>query len=195
MKVLVITGAIASGKSTVVRCFNQMGFKHLDADQYTTELLAYRTPIYQAIVKRYGQSIEHVKSIDRSMLRRIILEDLHEKQWLESLIHPLIMKAMRRDLDRLARQESWVIIEIPLIDVAIRYIDFDKICVVECDEDTQRRRIGIRDGWTPTHISSMIDAQMRLDEYRCYADIWINNRFSMDDIQETVSWLSQCLRH
>ena len=59
----------------------------------------------------------------------------------------------------------------------------DKICVVECDEDTQRRRIGIRDGWTPIHISSMIDAQMSLDEYRCYADIWINNRFSMDDIK------------
>ena len=122
MKVLVITGAIASGKSTVVRCFNQMGLS-IWMQTIHHRLLAYRTPIYQAIVKRYGQSIEHAKSIDRSMLRRIILEDLHEKQWLESLIHPLIMKAMCRDLDRLARQESWVIIEIPLIDVAIRYID------------------------------------------------------------------------
>lgn len=83
-----LTGGIGSGKSTVAKYFTELGIEVIDADRIAHEITTPDTPAFKAIIKKFG-------TLNRAQLRTLIFQNPAAKKWLENLLHPLIIKAMR----------------------------------------------------------------------------------------------------
>lgn len=189
MKLIALTGGIASGKSTVLAMLKKKQLTCFNTDTFAQELIASDEGVFNAMNKRYGSRLIEHGEINRDKLRAMICEHDKEKQWLESLLHPLIIQRVHQALKPLLASDSVVILEVQLIEVAMDYINFDKICVVECTKHQQISRIRDRSQWSKHQIDVMINQQLRVEQYRDYADIWIHNKFDINALESSVAWL------
>ncbi|MCE9623875.1 MAG: dephospho-CoA kinase [Deltaproteobacteria bacterium] len=105
MKILALTGGIATGKSSVARIFEKLGAMVIDADKVAHQTYLPKTPLYREMLKRYGRDILDAKGrVDRKKLGVLLFRSKKERQWLEERIHPAtrlligkeIQKALRR---------------------------------------------------------------------------------------------------
>ena len=72
-KIVVLTGGIGAGKTTVEEIFSSLGVVTIDADKIASKLLDKNTKAYKKIVETFGQSIlTNHKEINRPKMREII---------------------------------------------------------------------------------------------------------------------------
>ena len=94
MFILGLTGGIAAGKTTATDFFSNKGIQIVDADEISRKLQKNGEAGYVEILQRYGDGIlGSDKEIDRKKLREKAFSKPDEKEWLESLMHPLIREA------------------------------------------------------------------------------------------------------
>ena len=76
MKVIGITGGIASGKSFVSSVVKKAGYPVIDADLISKELSQKGGAVYHAIIKTFGESyLDKNNEIDRQKLGSLIFND------------------------------------------------------------------------------------------------------------------------
>ena len=117
MKVIGLTGGIATGKSTVASLLNRLGAKIIDADQLAREIVQPDQEAWQDIVAAFGTGIlREDKTIDREKLRKIVFKDKGARQRLESFTHPRIRALAQQKIQQLASEGTELIIyEAPLL--------------------------------------------------------------------------------
>ena len=187
-----LTGGIASGKSSVGRLLAQQGLPVLDADQYAREALEPDRQATNAVLQRYGSSvqIEGGAAVNRAALGRIVFQDPDERQWLEQLIHPIVRERFDQELSLHAKTPA-VVLMIPLLFEAGLESLCSEIWLVDCDECQQLKRLIARDGLSPADAKARISAQWPLSRKRKLADVLIDNRGMehnlADQIQQALS--------
>ena len=86
-----LTGGIASGKSTALKFFSDLGWATLSVDSIANNILQTDQIIISQLVEHFGDSIiKSCGNIDKEALGGIIFEENAERNWLEALLHPLI---------------------------------------------------------------------------------------------------------
>ena len=172
-----LTGGIASGKSSVGRLLAQQGLPVLDADQYAREALEPDRQATNAVLQRYGSSvqIEGGAAVNRAALGRIVFQDPDERQWLEQLIHPIVRERFNQELS-LHDKTPAVVLMIPLLFEAGLESLCSEIWLVDCDASQQLERLIARDGLNPEAAQARIAAQWPLSRKRKLADVLIDNR-------------------
>ena len=92
MRIIGLTGGIATGKSTVSDYLSsKYHLPILDADVYAKEAVAKNSPILQEIFSHFGKHLQLKDgTLNRLALGDLIFSDLEAKQWLESKIHPYV---------------------------------------------------------------------------------------------------------
>ena len=155
---VVLTGTIASGKSTATHFFKQQDIDIISADIISRELTEPGTPALAAIAAHFGQHIlTKDGALDRRALRDIIIQHPDERQWLESYLHPQIRSSIEVALAQ--TRSPYVVIEIPLL---IRREDFpylNQVLLLEVDQKIQIQRLMARDQCTEAEALKMIDMQ------------------------------------
>lgn len=122
IKVIGITGLIASGKSTVSKLFVEHGYQLIDADKIARNVLDKNTKGYDKTVKAFGRLILDVDgNIDRARLRAIVTEDKDKLKLLESIIHPEVIE---KTLEIINQGEGKYLLDVPLLFES----KMDKIC-------------------------------------------------------------------
>ena len=175
-----LTGGIASGKSSVGRWLAQQHVPVMDADQYAHDVLAPGEPAWQAVINRYGSAVLHPgtdptqPALNRAALGGIVFADAQERRWLEALIHPLVRKRFRIELQRLS-SEPITVLMIPLLYEA----GLDGLCtevwVVHCSAAQQRERLIGRNTLSAEAAVQRIQAQWPLERKCQLADQVIDN--------------------
>jgi len=190
-RVIGITGGIASGKSTVLRLFGELGATTLSADDLAREVLAKGTEGYAEAVARFGESIVRPDGeIDRSALGAIVFSDESARQALNDITHPRIIAAMQRHIDGFRssppKPDSVLAVEIPLlIECGLEGI-VDEVLLVVAEPETQVRRLTSRSSLTRQEALSRLAAQMPIDRKIEHADRVIHNEGSLEDLADIV---------
>lgn len=194
MKVIGLTGGIATGKSSVARLLSE---RHhipvLDADEVARQVVAPGTPGLQALIDAFGEDIlEPGGSLDRRKLRRHVMSDAAARQHLESITHPRIRQAIT---DQLA---AWAVEGVPLAVVEAALLVetgswrlYDRLVVVSCSPETQIARVVARDGGSPEEAQAILDAQLPLARKTAVAHHVIHNDGDIDHLAAAVSRLVQ----
>src|SRR4051794_23725517 len=92
-----LTGGFACGKSAAADFFAQLGITIIDTDVIAREVVSQKTFALTAIIKRYGPTILNQQGeLNRARLREVIFTQPQERQWLEDLLHPLIVEQMQQ---------------------------------------------------------------------------------------------------
>ena len=144
MKVIGITGGIASGKSFVSSVVKKTGYPVIDVDKISRELSKKDGSVYNAIVRTFGESyLDSNKEIDRQKLGSLIFNDKQAKGLLNSISHPLIVEEMERQIS-LAKSDL-VFVDVPLLYESGLQNIFNKIICVYLPRKIQIERLMNRD--------------------------------------------------
>ena len=170
MKRVAITGGIACGKSLVAKHLNEMGFATVDADDIAHEL---------------------VPPEERARLAKIVFHDPVARKALEARLHPLIRRRLRERIALAA--PAPVIAVIPLLFEVHWDEDYDIICCVTSEKETQISRMMTTRGYTRDEAEARIAAQMPLKEKAAKSQFVIANDGSPDDLRAAVAQFAEWL--
>ena len=181
---VVLTGGIATGKSTVAKFFLSEGFNIIDADKIAHSIL----DLHQdKIAELFGQHCVVDGKVARKELGKLIFANPSEKSRLEKLLHPLIFDEIERQSIELDTLKKRYIIDIPLFfESKGRYPIKDSI-VVYTEPNIQLQRLMLRDGSTNIEAQQRIDSQLPIEEKRDLATYIIDNSKDLKNLhQESI---------
>ena len=183
-----LTGGIGCGKSTVAKYFAELGITVIDADSIVHELQKPGTTAFKRIVEHFGDKILTGSSaIDRNHLRKLILQNSQEKQWLEELLHPLVYAEMAKRCEK--AQSSYCILVIPLL-LETKQQDFvDRILVIDTTEKQQISRTLARGDIPLEEVKAMIASQVTRQERLAAADDVLYNEGSLFTLRHRITAL------
>ena len=191
MRLIGLTGNIASGKSAVADLLAERGAVIVDADVLARDAVTKGSPALDAIVARWGKGVlDKEGNLDRAALRHIVFEDQGDLDALNEIVHPEIMRLRERDVaEARARGEQVVVCVIPLLFEKHLTEEFDAIVLVDAPRSVRLERI-VRDrGIDETEAMNMIASQMPADLKRARADYVIENNGSLENLESEVDRL------
>jgi len=187
-----LTGGIGSGKSVVGNFFTELGIDVIDADLISRNILDTNKKARKLFVKSFGNEfIDKKGNVNREQLRTTIFDDKEKKMSLESIIHPLV----REEIINFTKQSKSIykIVMVPLIYETQSSNFYEKIIVIDCDEQEQIERASKRDGKSKENILSIIKTQASRNERNSIADFIILNDSSIEDLRLKVIQIHQKL--
>jgi len=184
MLTVALTGGIASGKSIVADVLRKRSCYVHHSDETAREIMAPEGLAWKKIVSRYSSDILNPdRTIDRAKLRRIIFNDPGEREFINRLIHPLVMDRIKKTITRLAKEGSVkIFVSEAALAIEAGYAEFyDKVVVTYCPEDIQIQRLVERDGISLEEALRKIRAQMPAEEKLDFADYVIHTAGTTDE--------------
>jgi dephospho-CoA kinase len=188
VKLVGLTGGIASGKSTVAKILERLGAAVINADALSREVVEPGKDAWKEIIDAFGAGVLRPdQTLDRQKLRTVIFNDRDGRKKLEAIIHPRVRAlAEERIREHAGAGYSIIVYEVPLLFEGNLHEWLRPVILVACDVDTQRTRLRERDQLTQTEAQKHIDAQMSLEEKRRLADYVIENDGSLADLEQQV---------
>jgi dephospho-CoA kinase len=158
-----LTGGIATGKSYVARLLADYGCFVQAADSIGHDLIKPGRPAWEEVVGRFGTGILNPdRTINRRRLGAIIFSSARDREFLNKLIHPLVLARKKAAVRRLEKKSTCKIFvsEAALTIEAGFAPFFDKIIVVHCSEKLQVDRLVERDGISRDEARKRIRSQL-----------------------------------
>ncbi|MGZ8476931.1 MAG: dephospho-CoA kinase [Candidatus Binatia bacterium] len=188
MKLVGLTGGIASGKSTAAKILTRLGAAIVDADVLSREVVAPGHEGWKKIVATFGSEVLQAdQTLDRQKLRTLIFNNPDARKQLEAIIHPRVRAlAERRIREHGEAGYAVVVYEVPLLFEGNLHEWLRPVILVACDVEIQRQRLRQRDGLDAAAAQKHIDAQMSLEKKRKLADYVIENDGSLADLESQV---------
>jgi dephospho-CoA kinase len=189
-----LTGGIGSGKSAVSTQLESLGISVVDADQVARDVVLVGSPALKRIAQYFGsQILLKDGALNRAVLRQKIFADKAQRQWLESLLHPLIGEAITEQLA--VASSIYAVLESPLLLETSQHKSTDFVVVVDASEALQRQRACKRDGSTEVQIDAIIASQMPRQQRLDKADWVLDNQHDLSHLSEQVLQLHHHLCH
>ncbi len=177
---VVLTGSIATGKSTVSKLFASLGFHIIDADQIAHQILEEQSG---KIAEMFGEDLIVGGKVDRKALGAIVFSDTAKRKALEALLHPLIYTEIERLSDKEDRLAKPYLVDIPLFFEGGRY-PIERSLVVYTTPEQQLERLMRRDGYSRQEALDRIATQMPVEEKRKRATYVIDNSGTLTHLKE-----------
>jgi dephospho-CoA kinase len=189
MRVIGLTGGIASGKSTVARLFAAQGAAVIDADQLAREAVRPGTTALAAIVAAFGTEILHPDgTLNRAALGSIVFADPEARRRLEQITHPAIRELATRRLQALRDAGVPLVFYMaPLLIEAGATDRVDEIWVVHVSPPVQLARLMARDNLTRQEAEARVASQMPLEEKRRHGRVVIDNSGALTETERQVA--------
>ena len=185
MKIIGVTGGIASGKSTVIRVLKECcSYPVIDADQLARQAVEPGSQGLQKIAEAFCENCLNEKDeLNRSLLGEIIAEDEESRKKLNAIVHPEVKRLYDEQINFYeSKGVNLVFYDCPLLFEANLEADVDETMLVVADEEIRIKRIMERDGVSRELAIKKIAMQMTDDEKIKRADIIIENNGSLDDL-------------
>ena len=191
-----VTGGIGAGKSTVVDAFAQRGAVPFSADTAVHELYAL-PEVVSAVRERWGAGVLTPDGIvDRGAIAAIVFNDPTERQWLESVLHPLVGRAWLEFVEAqraLPEQPEFVVAEVPLLFEAGLEARYDAIVTITAPLPLRIERADARADGKELSVERAA-AQMSDIEKSERADFTYANTGSFDDLDAFAGHVLEALR-
>jgi dephospho-CoA kinase len=181
-----LTGGIGSGKSTVLARLAERGAIVIDADAIVHELQRAGEPVFDEMVKEFGEEIVGSDGeLDRAKVASIAFSDPARTKRLNEIVHPAVGKAVLERLSS-AGDEDVVVIDIPLLTENTRAErGLKEIIVVDVTPETQLER-AIARGGDPDDIRRRMAAQASREDRLALADHVIDNNRDLAELERQV---------
>jgi dephospho-CoA kinase len=187
-----LTGSIATGKSTVLEAFSELGVPIFSADAAVADLYAGEAV---APVEALFAGVTRDGRIDRQELARRLAADPSMFERLEAVVHPLVRARIRRFLEQSATEgHDLAVVEVPLLLESGYDYGFDAVAVTYVDEALQQERALARPGMTVEKLQSILARQMPQAEKKRRADYLFDTGQKLEQTKEAVATLVRSLR-
>ena len=139
-----ITGGIGAGKSETLASFARHGAATISSDQIVHRLLREDEDVRSALLERFGRRIlDDEDRVDRSAIADIVFSHSEALDWLEGLLHPLVVAEYmrwREQLAELSEPPAVCATEVPLLYEVGGQDRFDAVVVVTAPPEVRVAR-------------------------------------------------------
>eukprot|EP00897_Mesotaenium_endlicherianum_P009672 jgi/Mesen1/8733/ME000052S08164 len=195
MRIVGLTGGIASGKSTVSRELQRRGLPVIDADQVAHDVQKKGTWGYRRVVVALGLAsrfrlniLDEDGEIDRSLLGDLVFQNPEMRKALNRAVQPAIALGLLLQL-----AQHWylgapvVVLDAPLLFEAKIHVLTNPVVVVYCEGEAQLERLVHRNGLTREQAQLRIGSQMPLEAKRARADVVVDNSGLLQETMAQVN--------
>ncbi len=194
IKVIGITGGIASGKSTIAKMLGSLGATVINADQICHQLINTKS-MSQRIINRWGDHIQDkYGKIERHKLGEIVFADKKELSALNKMIHPEAIKRIKNRIAKLRNESTTVAIVLDAaLSVESNLIDICDITLfIDTRKNTCKARVKNSKKWPSGEITKREKFQNSLKGKKGIADIVIcNNLYQADTLKQVKDFWHQ----
>ncbi len=187
---IALCGNIASGKSEVQRFLERQGFKVLDTDKVSHELLTVKN----------NKLYEHFKDFDvfengefsREKFGRLVFADENLRKDLEKILHPRIAEKIKEFFnDNFSEKLTFVAIPL-LYEAKMEYL-FDKTIFVYADDNIRLERLIKRNHYDIEYAKKRLSSQIPQEEKIKSADYVLYNNGTKEELQKKVQEILKTL--
>ena len=211
MKIIGLTGGIATGKSSVLKMFRKLGAKTIDADEIVRKLYSKESVKEMLAFNFGGNAISGNGNVDRKFLAKKIFSDRKSRLLLNALVHPLVNAEIRKRIDTFRKEaarkaggkskskkgaakkstrkkiknKSLLVVEVPLLYESGNQKMYDKVVVVGSTRKKQIERMG-KQGVVRKDAEKRLAAQMSIGKKIKKADFVIYNNAGRKELETGV---------
>lgn len=187
--VIVLTGGIGCGKSTVAALFTQLGVPLVDTDQIAHQLTRTPSPLLTLIQQQFGpQALLSDGNLNRTYMRQLIFADTAAKQQYEGLLHPAIHNSVVQQLATI--DAPYVLLAVPLYFETGNYRQLaQRVLVIDCTPEQQVARTMQRSGLSSEEVGAIMRLQTSRRTRLQGADDVIDNSGDGSNLAQTVTAL------
>ena len=192
MKIICLTGGIASGKSTAAKLLESLGAKIIDADKLGHRSYQKGESTYDELIKVFGNKICAPNGeIDRKILGTLVFEDEKSLKKLTDIVWPSIRILAKEEIEVLKKfdKESKVVLEAAVLIEAGWETIGSETWVIEVNPEIAIERIMLRNKISRIEAQSRINSQLSNQERAAKADVIISNN---DTTEEFLRKVSRC---
>lgn len=192
-RIIVITGGIATGKSTVSDYIRSKGYEIIDSDHIVHDLYKKGNSIYLSIIRMAGiEVLNENNEIDRSKLVKYVFSSETRRKEVNRLVHKAVIERINEEISK--TKGNTVFVDIPLMleekENLINYgLVYNQIWLVYTTKAMQIERLFKRDRRDKSESLKILDAQMDIKEKRNQADIIIENIGTLEELKQQVDRL------
>lgn len=187
MKVIGLTGGIASGKSTASAYLRELGAAIVDADAISRASTRCGGAAFEAVCAAFGDILGADGEIDRRKLGGIVFADEDARRKLNSIVHPAVMAESRAQIENAhASGVKMCILDVPLLFETGMEKLCDETWLIYVPREEQVRRMAERDGLDAAAAAARIDSQMPLEEKLKRADVAIDSSGTIEQTREKL---------
>lgn len=184
MKLIALTGGIASGKSTIAARLAELGAHHIDADQVARDVVAPGERALDQIVEQFGgEVLTDEGTLNRVKLGSIVFNDSELLQKLTNIVHPAVRQRGQELIAgfRHSDPDGIVVYDVPLMVESPNEFPWDLVVVAEAPEEMRIDRMIELRGMTRQDAEARLAHQATNEERRAIADLLI-------DTSGTLEW-------
>lgn len=183
-----LTGGIGTGKSTVSKILSSEGFRIIDADLVSRDVLEKNPRILDIIRTQFGSGFFDWRGeFRRKEFGNHIFRFPKQRIKYEGIIIPYIKEEIETEFERYEKKgEKIVILDAPTLIENNLHLDMDYVILVVADNSVQIQRIISRDKLTKSDAVSRINSQMPVEQKKEFANILIDNNGDLIDTQKQV---------
>ena len=181
----VITGSIASGKSTAINLLKERGFSVIDADVIAHEQLEICKCEIVEVFKE--QILDEAGKIDRQKLGAIVFNDLKKLKILEQILHPKIKEEILSRATKLECLGQVYFVDIPLFfEKEDLYAEFKNVAVIYAPKELLLSRLMNRNGLKLEEAKARVELQMDIKQKRKKANFIIDNSGDKENLEHEL---------
>ena len=186
-----VTGGAGSGKTFVCNRLKELGIKIISSDAMAREAVAPNSTAHKKIVDFFGETVLLSDgTLNRKMLRRMIVNDDVARLTLERIVHPEISNLIQEKI-ACAEKEGFdiVVVEVPLLFELSMQEQFDWIILVSAGHELRVKRLMARDNISRDEAENLLHVQMPDKDKIGRADFVLSNEGSRARLVEAVDFL------
>ena len=115
MKLIGLTGAIGSGKSSVSALFARKGAIIIDGDGIAKQLQQKGSATLQKMVDEFGDILLETGELDRAKVAQLVFGDANLLKRLNAIMHPAISAEILRQIEANTATDNVVVLDMPLL--------------------------------------------------------------------------------
>jgi dephospho-CoA kinase len=191
MKIIGLTGGIASGKSTVASLLKKLGAEVMDADRLGHEIYLPGAPAYIDVVKEFSRDILNADgTINRAKLGKLVFTNPQALDSLNRITHPRITALCKQKIEEnRAKNTKVMVVEATLLVEDGWKPLVDEVWTVAVSPQIAVQRLKIRSGYSESEALSRIRSQSTNDRRAATADVIIENNGSPQELETEVNRL------
>lgn len=170
-----ITGGIGCGKSVVSKIIGLMGYPVYDSDKNAKKIVDESDEIRTGLISRFGTEIYNGTKLNRKLLAEKIFSDNEARSFVNSLIHPAVLKDFIRWSELNLKKVDVVFIESAILFESGFNKYVDKILLVISTEKLRIERVKKRDNALTSEVRKRIQSQIPQKELIKKSDFIIKN--------------------
>jgi dephospho-CoA kinase len=180
-----LTGSIASGKSTVLKAFAELGVPVFSSDDVVHEL--YRGEAVAPIEALFPGATAGGE-VNRAELSRRLVAAPDKLKALEAMVHPLVRARIAKFLaEAKVSGAALAVVDIPLLYETGYPYGLDKVAVTTAPDAVLRERALARPGMTVEKLQAILARQLPQAEKLRRADYILDTSGSIADTRNAVA--------